>query len=160
LYDDYYQILRGKFHYLGGNYDSALYYVGNAIQLRKYHANHYAERANIHIARGDYIRALKDLRQAYGLDNSNKHIISLLAKTYAELGHHDSCIFYAGKRLAIDSMYWPTYYQMAKSFAMKNNMDSVIKYYNGLARFESENKIYLEYMEEISGLIDSLKGRK
>jgi len=153
LYDAYYQKLMGRLHYFTGDFDKALSYTNNAIRLNSYLASTYGERADIYFVLDSIEKGLNDLRHGYRLDNSNLYILDLLIMTFSEFKQYDSSIYYCYKRLAVDSTFWPTYYELAKAYAHKNDLISAKKYAERMAEFKTGHIGFRSKLEEVNLLI-------
>jgi len=153
LYDAYYQKLMGRLHYFTGDFDKALSYTNNAIRLNSYLASTYGERADIYFVLDSIEKGLNDLRHGYRLDNSNLYILDLLIMTFSEFKQYDSSIYYCHKRLAVDSTFWPTYYELAKAYAHKNDLINAEKYAERMAEFKTGHIGFRSKLEEVNLLI-------
>ncbi|MCP4703730.1 MAG: hypothetical protein GY865_03895 [candidate division Zixibacteria bacterium] len=159
-YDANYQRVLWKLNFAQGDYEKAMKYIENAIQLNKYNSNLYGDRAKSYMARRDYNKALENLRHGYSLDNSNIYIIDGLVSTYFYLNQYDSTIFYAQKRLVLDPSEAYIHYMLAKSFANKNDLNMAQKYYNKFAEFNIDHPGYKSKLNELSELIKILNAGK
>ncbi len=156
-FDGYYQSIMSRFNYLQGNYELSLKYIEKAIQLGRYYANYYGDRAKIYMAQSDYKKALDDLRHGYRLDNSRKYIIDGLANLHFLMQEYDSTIYYSEKRLQIDSSNPNFYYMLAKSYAHKRDLNMAQKYFERFAEYNSSAESYKSKFNELSELINRLK---
>jgi tetratricopeptide (TPR) repeat protein len=129
-------------------------YISNAIQLRRYLADNYGDRAKIFIATGEHDKALEDLRHGYKLKSTNKYIIDGLTNTYFSLNQYDSTVFYARKRLAIDSSGANYYYMVAKSYLMRRDIINGKLYTDRFQRFNQPSQVFRQKLDELTEIIN------
>ena len=154
IFDGYYQRVTSKIQYYQGNYGEAMESINRAIQMRRYYSDIYGDRAKIYIALGDNEEALKDLKHGYHLDNSSRYILDGLIDLCFRMQIYDSCVYYAGKRLIIDTNYWHAYFMIAKSYYMTGDLDSAQYYVDRCIEYIDEDSSYIRHPKELQRLIN------
>ena len=68
----------------------------------------------------------------------------------------DSTIYYGQKRLALDSISWPTYYEMSRAYAYKGDLIKAQEYAAKLAGFKINHIGFTSKLDEVKMLIKQL----
>ena len=96
---------RGLFHAEKGNYEKAIYFLDQAIEIYKGDSGVFYDRGTVHMELGNYKNALKDLKKALKLDSkmSNQYTFNNLGVVYQELGDYENALDSYSKAIEIDS---------------------------------------------------------
>ena len=109
-----------------GNYDRALQYINNAIQLRKYAPDYYGWRAKINLTLKKYDIALKDLQTGHHLNPGHMRILEAIGQIFLDLNMYDSCIYYSNSIIKADSTNYNAFYLLTKSYVKKGDSINAI----------------------------------
>jgi len=149
-----YQRVLSKYYFQLNKYDKALDHIDNAIQLRRYAARYYADRALIFMAVNKYDKALADLKQGHSLNPFNLTIIEGLAYIYNETEDFDLSIYYSQKLLEKDSLVPVAYYWIARGYLKKGEKIKAQPYANRYFEFSLPDSIFVLYSKELQFLLD------
>ena len=149
-YNADYQRLLGMLYFKRGDFSKAIDHYNMALQLRKYAAAYYGERARIYLRMKAYRKALDDLNSGYRLNRSEKSVLLGLSMTYLQIGKYDSCIVFSRALIEVDSCNPDPYYLLAKSYAKRGQKRIALIYIDKFIELAGQSPLY-------SGMISELR---
>ncbi|HHI02695.1 MAG TPA: hypothetical protein ENL22_04165 [candidate division Zixibacteria bacterium] len=148
-----YQRLLSMINYASGRYEKALYHIDRAIQLRKFASEYHWSRSRIYYSMKKYELALVSLREAHKLNPSRLHTVDAMAMIYDLINRPDSCVYYAGKTLELDSTRFQSYRYIIKWLALTGQSEKAEKYKSIYARYTPADSVQQKNLKLLDSLI-------
>ena len=153
-FDGDYQGLMARFYSLQGENKKALEYINNAIQLRRYNAEYYAERAWIYIGMNDYSQAYDDFRRGYSLNNSSLFVMEGMVFLFDKEKKYDSSAYYAQKMKAIDSTQAIPYYFLGKAAIAGRKLQLAGENINNGLKFAAGDSALIKQLNDLKAIVE------
>lgn len=159
-FDGDYQGLMARFYSLQGENIKALEYINNAIQLRRYNSEYYAERAWIYIGMNDYDQAYDDFRHGYSLNNSSLFVMEGMVFLFDKEKKYDSSAYYAQKMITIDSTQAIPYYFLGKAAIAGRRFQLAREYINSSLEFAGDDSALIKQLNDLEAIIEKYENNK
>ncbi len=114
---------RGNTYFDNKNYDQAISYYTQAINIDPHHADAYFNRGLIHKIKNNYDQAISDFTQAISIDPCHSYVYSSRGAVYWEKGNYDQAISDFTQAINIDPRISIDYCYRADSYYRQNNYD-------------------------------------
>jgi tetratricopeptide (TPR) repeat protein len=108
-------------------YDSAIVYNKKAIQINSKSVSACTRTGNAFLNLEMYDSALFYFRKAYTIDTSSSNAVHGLGQSWHALQKYDSAIIYLQKNIELEPGKGKNYFELACSYAMKNQSESAIQ---------------------------------
>lgn len=125
------------------NYNEAIKYITNAINLSPNNIEYYLSRAEIYIKMNMYNNAIDDCEKCIEIDSNCYEAYHHIAYSYAHISDYNESIKYFKKTIEINDKYSSAYVNLGNVYSIIKEYDKALKCFNKVLHMDESNyKIY------------------